>query len=449
MKTHFISIGGKIMHQLAIALKHKGHIITGSDDEIYDPSRSTLAQEGLLPDKMGWDANRITTDLDQVILGMHAKTDNPELKAAQTSNIPIYSFPEYITKFSEDKTRVVIAGSHGKTTMTAATMHVLQKCQKDFDYLLGGKVEGFQYFVQLSDAPLIVMEGDEYLSSAIHREPKIHYYKPHIALLSGIAWDHMNVFPTFENYVEQFVKFLELMPHGSKLIYNAEDSEVCKVVAQSRHLHLIPYQTPAFIQEQGKCYLLNGEQKIPLALFGRHNMQNLAGVQKVCEQLGIEQDTFYEAIQDFEGAKDRLDIWMENEDRVVYRDYAHAPSKVEATTKAVKDLYPNRPLVACFELHTYSSLNKDFLPNYQDTLNPADQAVVYFDPHTFDIKKLPVLSKEEVRNAFGRADLLILNSQKELENFVKSKKWQNTNLLMMSSGTFGGTKKEDIVNFVD
>jgi len=436
------------MHQLALVLQKKGAVVSGSDDEIYEPSRSILQHAGLLPAKMGWNPERITSDLEAIVLGMHAKADNPELLKALELNLPIYSYPEYIFKHAESKKRLVVAGSHGKTTITAALMHVFKKLKKDFDYLVGARLEGFKQSVKLSDAPLMVMEGDEYLSSALHRVPKIHFYHPQIALLSGVAWDHMNVFPTFENYKEQFTIFLNSMAKGSKLVYNAEDKVVCELVEAATHLERIPYRTPDFNQKEGKAYWNTAEKTIALQIFGKHNLQNLAGAQKVCEQVGIEAKDFFKAIQSFNGAAKRLDHWGENEHSVIFRDFAHAPSKVRATTEAVSSLYPKRRLVACFELHTYSSLNQEFLPQYQKTLEKAEKAVVYFEPHTFSIKKLPTFDNEIVKAYFQRKDLVVLNSQKQLLSYLKRFNWQNTNLLLMSSGTFGGLKKEDIVNFV-
>jgi len=448
MKIHFISIGGSIMHQLALVLKSEGHTVSGSDDEIYEPSRSILQKAGLLPTKMGWNADNITSDLDCVILGMHAKKDNPELKKAQKLKIPIYSYPEYIFRHAADKQRVVVAGSHGKTTITAALMHVFKELKKDFDYLVGARLEGFAQSVKLSDASMMVLEGDEYLSSALHRVPKIHFYKPQVALLSGIAWDHMNVFPTFKNYKEQFSIFLNSMAADSVIIYNEEDENVCEVVEKATHLTKIAYKTPKFTQESGKVSWQTEHGDIPLHIFGQHNLQNLAGAQKVCEQIGISSKDFFKTIQSFKGASKRLDLIGENEHSVIFRDFAHAPSKVKATTEAMSSLYKKRRLVACFELHTYSSLNIKFLPQYKGALASAEKAVVYFDPHTLDIKKLPALDVDTVKACFERDDLVVVNSQKQLLAYLKRFNWKNTNLLLMSSGKFGGVKNEDIVNFV-
>ena len=436
------------MHQLAITLKNKGYIITGSDDEIYNPSRSTLKEHNLLPKKMGWHPNKINSSLDCVILGMHARKDNPELLKAKELGIKIYSYPHFIAEYAEKKKRVVIAGSHGKTSITAAIMHVLKYWQKDFDFLVGARLKGFEGSVKLTDAPIIIMEGDEYLSSPIHPAPKIHYYYPQLALLSGIAWDHMNVFPSFEFYKNQFEKFLDLMPINSTLIYNYEDKNVNEIVQNTKHINTKLYGTPDFNQEAGVCNILVDKKHIPLKIFGKHNMQNLMGAQKVCEELGISKKRFFKAIQSFEGASKRLDVLKKTKNNSIYRDFAHAPSKVKATTDAVKSAYPKRKLLAVFELHTYSSLNKKFLPQYKSTMQAADKAVVFFNEHSLKIKKLPALSIKDVKDAFKRKDLVVLNSKEELATFLQKQNWDNYNLLMMSSGTFGGLENKDIVNFV-
>lgn len=437
------------MHQLAIALKGKNYTITGSDDEVYDPSRTLLERNGLLPKEMGWFADRVHEGLDAVILGMHAKPDNVELARAKELNIPIYSFPAYFYEQSKDKKRVVIAGSHGKTTMTAAIMHVLEKEQTDFDYLVGARLNGFEHSVKLTDAPVIVMEGDEYLSSPIHRVPKIHYYQPHIALLSGIAWDHFNVFPTFEDYAQQFTIFLDKMPKDGILVYNAEDEAVVKVVEQVKHLFCLPYQTPKYKVKEGVYHWSNEYGKdIALKVFGAHNLQNLNGAKMICNLLGVNDEQFFKNIASFEGASKRLDLLYEKEGFVVFRDFAHAPSKVEATTEAVKSLHPQRSLTACFELHTFSSLNQAFLPQYQNTLNAADQAIVFFNEHTLKMKGLPMLTKEAVKTAFQRPDLLVFTEKEELIDLIKNMEQKSNTLLLMSSGTFNGLSNKDIVNFV-
>ncbi len=449
MKVHFIAMGGSIMHQLAIALHQKGYQVTGSDDEIYNPARANLEKHGLLPTTEGWNIKNITPDLEAVILGMHARNDNPELLEAQKLNIPIYSYPAYIYEQSKDKKRVVIAGSHGKTTITAMIMHVLRYWQRDFDYLVGASLEGFDSSVKITkDAPIMIIEGDEYLSSPLHRHPKIHYYFPNIALLSGIAWDHINVFPTFDNYVEQFHIFANKMEEESVLIYNREDKLVEDVANKATHLQKKAYQTPTFHVRNAQFVLQHEGEDFPLQIFGRHNLQNMEGARLICSELDIRTKDFFEAIQSFKGAARRLELVAEGEHSSVYRDFAHAPSKVEATTHAMNQLHEERELIACFELHTYSSLNRDFLPQYKGTLKAAKHAVVFFNDHTFAIKKLPKLSKKEVSEAFGHPNLQVFTTKNELIAYLKSINYTDKDLLLMSSGTFDQLNLQEIANFV-
>ncbi len=447
---HFIAIGGSIMHQLAIALHQKGYQITGSDDEIFDPAKSNLFKHGLLPETIGWFPNKLTSETEGVILGMHARKDNPELLAAQSMNIPIYSFPEYIYEQSKNKKRVVVSGSHGKTTITSMLMHVLKYWQYDFDYLVGAALEGFPYSVRITEnAPLIIIEGDEYLSSPLHRIPKIHFYQPHIALMSGIAWDHMNVFPTFDNYLSQFQKFVDGIENGNTFIYNQEDKYVNELGKNAEHLTTKAYQTPDFgiIEQQYFVKSPTAKQMIPLQIFGNHNLQNMEGARLVCNELGISNEQFYEAIQQFKGAARRLELVAEGKETIIYKDFAHAPSKVQATTQAMKDRQPDRKLVACLELHTYSSLNKDFLPNYRHTLQAADHAIVFFKEHTLAIKKLPPLSIEEVHQTFDHPNLQVFTQSDALIAELNNINWSQTNLLFMSSGNFGGINMKDIAKF--
>lgn len=449
MKVHFIAMGGSIMHQLAIALHQKGYQITGSDDEIYNPARANLEKHGLLPAKEGWNVANITPDLDAVILGMHARQNNPELLKAQELGIPIYSYPAYIYEQSKNKKRVVIAGSHGKTTMTAMVMHVLRYRKQDFDYLVGASLEGFDSSVKITeDAPIMVIEGDEYLSSPLHRHPKIHYYFPTISLISGIAWDHINVFPTFENYVEQFHIFANKIAANGILIYNQEDKLVEEVAQKAKHLQTKAYQTPTFYVKNAQFVLQHEGTDFPLQIFGRHNLQNMEGARLICEELGINAQDFFEAIQSFKGAARRLELVAEGERSSIYRDFAHAPSKVGATTHAMNQLHEDRELIACFELHTYSSLNRDFLPQYKATLNAAKHAVVFFNDHTFAIKKLPKLSKEEVAAAFGHPNLQVFTTKNELIAYLESINYIDKDLLLMSSGTFDQLNLQEIANFV-
>jgi UDP-N-acetylmuramate: L-alanyl-gamma-D-glutamyl-meso-diaminopimelate ligase len=439
MNVHFIAIGGAAMHNLALAMHQLGHQVTGSDDEIFEPSKGRLAKAGLLPSKMGWDADRITTDLDAIILGMHARKDNPELVKALETGLRVYSYPEFIFEQSTQKTRVVIAGSHGKTTITSMILHVLKKLDRDFDYLVGAQIEGFETMVRLSDAPVIVLEGDEYLSSPIDRRPKFHLYHPQIALISGIAWDHINVFPTWENYKEQFSLFINSLEKGAKLIYCKKDEVLNKMVGDSSNeIERIGYQTPEHRIENGKTILSFDGKEFRISVFGDHNLQNMSGAQLVCAQLGIERDTFYKAIADFTGASRRLEEIGRNENTVVYKDFAHSPSKLVATVQAVKQQWPNRKLVACMELHTFSSLTKEFLLEYKDTMKEADVAIVFYKEETLMHKKLAPISKDDVKVSFGRNDLIVYTSQQEIEADLKTRTWSETNLLLMSSGNFGG-----------
>ena len=445
-KVHFIAIGGSAMHNLALALHIQGLQVSGSDDEIYEPSRSRLAAQGLLPSEMGWFPERISPDLDAVIVGMHARKDNPEVQRARELEIPIYSYPEYIHQTCIDKQRVVIAGSHGKTTITAMVMHVLQHLGRRFDYLVGAQVEGFEVMVRISEeAPLMVIEGDEYPASPLAPKPKFLYYKPHITLISGVMWDHMNVYPSVNDYVRQFDKLADGSPKGGCLIYNDDDHIANMICAKEREDVLsIPYQAHPHVLKDGKVYLKTSEGDVPLQIFGEHNMQNLAGAKAVCLRLGINEPDFYQAIQSFKGAKNRLELLAENGQSAFYKDFAHAPSKVKATTKAMKKQYPQRSLVACVELHTFSSLNKEFLPQYKESLQAADTALVYFNPHTLAHKQLPALSKEEIAAAFQHKDLQVFDDSQALEAYLQQQNWQNKNLLMMSSGTFGQLDLSDL-----
>ncbi|NQV52171.1 MAG: peptidoglycan synthetase [Flavobacteriales bacterium] len=447
MRIHLIAIGGAAMHNLAIALKLNGHHVTGSDDQIFEPSRSRLADHGLLPETMGWDPARISGDLDAIILGMHAREDNPELLKAQELELMVSSYPEFIHQQSLEKERVVIGGSHGKTTITSMILHVLKKLGRDFDYLVGAQIEGFDTMVRLSDAPVIILEGDEYLSSPIDRRPKFHLYDPHIALLSGIAWDHINVFPTFENYLEQFEIFLDRMMDNGVLAFCAADEQLDETVHEyGQHLDQRPYETPEYVVENGMTYIVRGDEKIAVHVFGEHNLQNLMGAMEVCLALGVEEDEFFEAIADFKGAARRLEEIGRNDQTVVYKDFAHSPSKLSATTKAVKDQWPDRHLVACMELHTFSSLTKEFLLEYAHTMDAADTAIVFFKEETIVHKRLEPISKDDVRAAFQREDLEVFTVSEELKARLLKIDYANSNLLMMSSGNFGGI---DVDRFAD
>lgn len=427
------------MHNLAIALHKKGYQVTGSDDEIFEPSKSRIASYGLLPEKFGWDENRITADIDAVILGMHARIDNPELLKAQELGLTIYSYPAYIYEQSKNKTRVVIGGSHGKTSITAMVLHVLEKCNFDFDYMVGAQLEGFETMVQLTDAPVIILEGDEYLSSPIDRRPKFHLYKPHIALISGIAWDHINVFPTFENYIEQFDIFINQIEPNGYLTYCENDIVLKKLVTKNTSkIKKEGYSTPANYIEKGITFLKTEIGNIPLMVFGDHNLQNINGAKLICNQLGVDDADFFRAIATFKGAAKRLELIAKSETTAVYKDFAHSPSKLKATTKAVKQQYPDRKVVACMELHTFSSLNKNFLSEYENAMSDADEAYVYYSEHTLAHKRLEHITPAEVKNAFASDNVEVINDSKQLVNVLENKNWNNSVLLLMSSGNFDG-----------
>jgi UDP-N-acetylmuramate: L-alanyl-gamma-D-glutamyl-meso-diaminopimelate ligase len=450
MNVHFIAIGGAAMHNLALALHNKGLQVTGSDDTIFEPSKSRLNAVGLLPTQFGWYPEKITSNLDAVVLGMHAKQDNPELLKAQELGLKIYSYPEFLYEQSKHKTRVVIGGSHGKTTITAMILHVLNYHDIDVDYMVGAQLEGFDVMVKLTDdADFIVLEGDEYLSSPIDRRPKFHLYQPNIALLSGIAWDHINVFPTIENYIEQFKIFVDSITVGGSISYNTEDVNVKAIVEQSENqIRKFPYQTPEHTIESGLTYLDTEEGPLPLEVFGAHNLNNLAGSKWICQQMGVDQDDFYEAISSFSGASKRLEKVVENTSCVVYKDFAHSPSKVKATTQAVKSQYPKRELVACLELHTYSSLNAEFLEHYKNTLDAADTAVVFYSPDAIEIKKLEAVSKTQIATAFEREDLIIFTDPTLFEAYLMALKYDHKTVLLMSSGSYGGLDFEMLKNKV-
>jgi UDP-N-acetylmuramate: L-alanyl-gamma-D-glutamyl-meso-diaminopimelate ligase len=450
MNIHFIAIGGAAMHNLALALHLKGDAITGSDDEIFDPSKSRLSASGILPKVFGWFPEKITTQLDAIVLGMHAKADNPELLKAQELGLKIYSYPEFLYEQSKFKTRVVIGGSHGKTTITSMILHVMHYFNREVDYMVGAQLEGFDVMVKLTEHnDFIILEGDEYLSSPIDRRPKFHLYKPNIALLSGIAWDHINVFPTWENYVEQFSIFVDSIVEGGSITYNIEDAEVKKVVESSENtIRKFPYQTPNYKVQGGTTLLETEEGPMPIEIFGKHNLNNLAGAKWICQQMGIDENDFYEAISTFQGASKRLEKIAETEKSIAYKDFAHSPSKVLATTNALKNQYPNRKLIACLELHTYSSLNPEFLKEYKGALDAADVAVVFYSPHAVEIKKLKTISSEQIANAFQRENLIIYTNPIAFKTFLFSQEFNDTSLLLMSSGDYGGLDFKELKNLI-
>jgi UDP-N-acetylmuramate: L-alanyl-gamma-D-glutamyl-meso-diaminopimelate ligase len=439
-RVHFIAIGGAIMHNLALALHSKGYEVSGSDDEIYDPAKNRLQKAGILPESFGWFPDKVNEELDAIILGMHARKDNPELLKAQELGLKVYSFPEYVFEQSEHKQRVVIAGSHGKTSITSIILHVLKFHKRKFDYLVGAQIEGFELMVQLTeDAPIIIMEGDEYLSSALEMKSKFLFYHPHIVLISGVAWDHFNVFPKFDDYVAAFEQLADGLPKAGSIVYDETD-DIVKVIGDKERedVNRLPYKAHPYTVKNGKVALKTDEGAIPVKIFGEHNMKNLMGAKLILDRLGINEAMFYQAIKTFGGAAKRLEKLDENKNSVIYRDFAHAPSKAKATTEATAELFADRTLVACYELHTFSSLNKDFLPHYMDSLNAADKAVVFYSPHTLEMKKMPALSEAEVKAAFGRDDIHVFTDRETLENFLKAQNWYESNLLLMSSGTFGG-----------
>lgn len=441
MKVHFISIGGSVMHQLAIALKRKGYLVTGSDDEVFEPSRTNLEKDGLLPKQMGWNPDNITGDLDAVILGMHAKNDNPEIERARQLQIPIYSFPEYIYNESLKKIRVAIGGSHGKTTTTSMVMHVLQVAGKKFDYLVGAKLEGFDQSVNITEqAPVIICEADEYPASAIEKRPKFHFLFPHIAVLTGIAWDHINVFPTYENYLKQFSIFISKIETGGLLIFNSTDAELVKLINSCLRKDIIyqPYEVPLNTIENGKTTITIDGETAKLKVFGNHNLLNLQAAYYVCRQLGVDAATFVHAISTFTGASKRLEILAETDDFLVYRDFAHAPSKVKATMEAVRLQYPMRQLIAVLELHTFSSLNREFMAEYNGALNHADKAVVFYSKHALELKRMPDLPKDVVLDGFAKKDLKVITDKSELNDWLQQQPYKNTCVVFMSSGNFDG-----------
>lgn len=440
MNIHFISIGGSVMHQLAIALKRKGYNVTGSDDEIFEPARTNLERERLLPRVIGWNKEHITSSLDAVILGMHAKEDNPELQRAKELNLSIYSFPEYIFKESLNKRRVVIGGSHGKTTTTAMIMHVLRQADEKFDYLVGARLEGFDQSVNITDAPVIVCEGDEYPASAIEKRPKFHFLFPHIAVLTGIAWDHINVFPTFENYLEQFKIFIQKIETGGILIYNESDGVLKKLVEESKRDDLAyqPYDVPIHSITNNQTTITIEGESAPLKVFGNHNLLNLHAAWLVCKQLNISAKLFVNAIATFTGAAKRLELLAQADGTIIYRDFAHAPSKVKATIEAVKAQYPDKKLYGILELHTYSSLNEAFMKEYKGVMAKADEAVVFYSNHALELKRLPLLEADVVKKGFAQEDLNVFTKRDDLQTFLNTHTYDNSIMLFMSSGNYDG-----------
>ena len=439
MKIHLIAIGGSAMHNLALALHFKGYEVSGSDDQIFEPSKSRLEKHGLLPNKIGWHEDRITKDIDAIILGMHAKADNPELIKAKDLKLNIYSYPEYIYEQSKNKKRIVIGGSHGKTSITAMILHVLENMKIDCDYMIGAKLEGFDVMVKLTEsAPIIILEGDEYLSSAIDRRPKFHLYKPNIGVISGIAWDHINVFPTFENYIDQFRIFKNLITDC--IIYCEDDQGLNKLIGEGGDCKTIAYSTPNHKIQNGTTYI----EHIPLKIFGNHNLQNLNAAKLVCKELGISNKDFLEQIKTFTGASNRLEKIKDNNNSAIFKDFAHSPSKLKATINAVKKQFKERRLIACMELHTFSSLNKDFIKQYSNSMNEADQAIVFLSLEAIKHKGLEPIKEDEIKSAFNNKELIVILDDIILKNHLKNINLENTNLLLMSSGNFNKMNLDEI-----
>lgn len=438
MRVHFIAIGGAAMHNLALALHHKGFQVTGSDDEIFEPSRTRLENAGLLPQEYGWVPSKITSNIDAVILGMHAREDNPELQKAKELGLEVFSYPEYLYEQTKEKTRVVIGGSHGKTTITSMILHVLKTLDMDFDYMVGANIEGFDTMVRLSDAPVAIFEGDEYLSSPIDRRPKFHLYHPHIAVISGIAWDHINVFPTFANYVEQFEIFADMIEPNGHFIYFEGDENLQAIARKIRSdVKVCAYKALAHRVKEGKTSLITKQGDVSLSIFGEHNMQNLSVAKEVCQRLSISDEDFYRAISSFGGAAKRLQTLAENDRTTIYQDFAHSPSKLKATTQAVKAQFDKRELIACMELHTFSSLKADFLPQYNGAMAAADEAIVFFNPEVIKHKRLESISPEQVKAAFG-GNVTVYTDSLQLQSYLRSLDLKQKNLLLMSSGNFSG-----------
>jgi UDP-N-acetylmuramate: L-alanyl-gamma-D-glutamyl-meso-diaminopimelate ligase len=447
MRVHFIAIGGAVMHNMALAMHNLGNDVSGSDDQIFEPSRSRLEKKGLLPSEFGWFPEKISPEIDAIILGMHARKDNPELVKAQELGLKIYSFPEYVYENSKDKTRVVIAGSHGKTTITSMIMHVLNWCNKDFDYLVGSQLEGFDTMVKISDAPIIIIEGDEYLSSPLDMRSKFLWYKPHLAVVSGIAWDHINVFPTFESYLNTFEEFLKTFESNAKCFFSSNDTHLNSLAKRTCTNPTIDfYKALNYTVENEICYLLRESgKKVPLQIFGEHNMFNLNACFNICSNLGIIEDQFYEAIQHFKGSGKRLQLVKENSDSKVFIDFAHAPSKLKATINSVKEQYPSKKLIAIYELHTFSSVSEHFLGEYKGTTNKADELVIVYNPEVAEQKKMKVLSNERLLETFKHKNIHLFCKRESLEEYLRQLLLKNSIVLMMSSGNFFNLRPEELI----
>jgi len=446
MRIHLIAIGGSAMHNFALALSHLGHEVTGSDDQIFEPSRGRLLKANLLPKNEGWNESVITSVIDVIILGMHAKTNNPELLKAQNLGLNIQSYPEFLFNATKHKKRIVVGGSHGKTTITSMLLHSMNKCEIKTDYLVGAQLDGFDRMLELSDEnEYAVIEGDEYLSSPIDRRSKFLHYRPHIAIITGIAWDHINVFPTKESYIDTFRLFIETIEQQGTLVYCNEDEHLNKLISEysskRNDIKYIGYSTPKSIPGLGASEIeFTDGVSLSTPLVGSHNYQNLAGAKEICSEIGISADEFTSVISDFKGANRRLEVIVESSDFTVFRDFAHAPSKLKATQDGVVDAFPKREVTAVFELHTFSSLNKDFLPQYKDSMNSVDKAIVYYDPKVVEHKKLPAINPNDVIRAFNRPNLEVITSIEILEQRIKNIPKKNHCVILMSSGRFGGAE---------
>ncbi len=447
MRVHFIAIGGSAMHNLAIALKLKGFNVSGSDDEIFEPAKSRLEKHSLLPNEIGWNPDKIDNTIEAVILGMHAKSDNPELLKAKELGLKIYSYPEYLYEASKDKTRIVVGGSHGKTTITAMILHVMQNLGIATDYMVGAKLEGFDVMVKMSDAPYMVLEGDEYLSSPMDLRPKFHLYKPDIAIINGIAWDHINVFPTFEIYVEQFKIFADKITENGSLVYFQDDENICNIAKQARNdVKKLPYREITHRIENNRTIVICEGKEYPLQIFGKHNLINLNAAMTALEQIGVKKSDFLSAIQSFKGASKRLEIVKESKTQAFYTDFAHSPSKLKATVEAMKNQYSERKLTACMELHTFSSLTKEFLIQYKGTMQEVDSAAIYFNSHALELKRLPNLDKDMILDSFDKMGLKVFTTTQEVLQFIRENSQNGENILMMSSSNFGGLDLKELAN---
>lgn len=446
MKVHFIAIGGSAMHNLAIALKLKGYEVSGSDDEIFSPAKERLEKYNILPDNVGWDEKKITKDLDAIILGMHAKEDNPELIKAKQLGLKIYSYPEFLYEMSKDKKRIVIGGSHGKTTTTAMILHAMQHCGIETDYMVGALLEGFEVMVKMTEeAEYMVLEGDEYLTSTLDKRPKFHLYKPDIAIITGIAWDHINVFPTFEIYKEQFQIFADKIEKNGTLIYCNEDENVRRIAENSRaDIEKLPYVAFDYKIEKGNTYIIYKSKEYLIQVFGKHNLMNMYAAMLATEKVGISNEDFLASMQSFKGASKRLELVKKTDSVSVYKDFAHSPSKLKATIEAVKDWFPNRKLVACMELHTFSSLTSEFLQQYKGTMDKADVSMVYYNKHAIELKRLPDLNKQDVYEAFDKQGLKVYTDVKDMLTDLHKIEMKDVCILMMSSGNFDGIDLNNI-----